>query len=484
MSLTINQNLMAQNAARNLTQHYDGLSTSVNRLSSGLRINSAADDAAGLAIRELMRAEVASMKQGVRNANDAISMIQVADGALQIIDEKLIRMKELATQAATGTYNSDQRLIIDSEYQQMASEIQRIAQSTKFNGVYLLNGNLSGSHNGIEIKSQGMAKIHFGTGNNEKEDYYYINIQAVDLINLGLAKGIPPRDELPLIDDILNNGILQRAMPSGLQFVAMIPQDSRNFSIVMDGIIGAEDDIQIFTRDGKHLVGTNLTDYSWVNHGVTDATIDSIFINEDNGFISGAIYDPSQLFDGRTIAFNNTPPYNLNNNYNPEMNFGYSGDGDLDNSGSITSGDTKEYLTIDNVTEDLLLFVTGFGIYDITASWESLGRSHIPYSDFEIFDIKTQENAQTMLEVLDESIVYKDNIRSSLGAMQNRLANTITNLSIQAENLMAAESRVSDADIALEMTAFVRNQILTQSAVAMLAQANSLPRMAMQVIQG
>ncbi len=145
MSLIINHNLMAMNATRNLSTAYGSLGTSVRRLSSGLRIGTAADDAAGLAIRELMRADISSMNQGVRNAMDAISMIQTADGALQVIDEKLIRMKELAEQAATGTYNSDQRLMIDSEYQAMASEIQRIASATDFNGIYLLNGQLSRS---------------------------------------------------------------------------------------------------------------------------------------------------------------------------------------------------------------------------------------------------------------------------------------------------------------------------------------------------
>jgi flagellin len=149
--LFINHNLMAATVARNLQSSYGSLSTSTERLSSGLRINSAADDAAGLAFREIMRAEISSLNQGVRNANDAISMIQTADGALGVIDEKLIRMKELAMQASTGTYSSDQRLIIDSEYQAMASEITRIANSTDFNGIHLLNGNLSGensAHNG------------------------------------------------------------------------------------------------------------------------------------------------------------------------------------------------------------------------------------------------------------------------------------------------------------------------------------------------
>lgn len=297
MSLVINHNMMAANVARNLSNHYSNLATSTRRLSSGLRVGTAADDAAGLAIRELMRAEIASLNQGVRNANDAISLIQTADGALQVVDEKLTRMKELAEQAATGTYNSDQRMIIDSEYQAMASEITRIANATDFNGIYLLNGNLSANdHDGSGLQSTGKLKIHFGSGNDSAEDYYYITIGNCTASALGLG----------------NN---------------------------------TEAD-----RDG--------------------------------------------------------------------------------------------------------------------------------------FAISTQEAAQKALEAINTAIVSKDNIRAHLGAMQNRLENTIQNLEIQAENLQAAESRISDVDVALEMTEFVRQQILSQAAVAMLSQANSLPQLALQIIGG
>ncbi len=310
MSLVINHNLMAMNAQRNLSQHYGRLGVSTRRLSSGLRVGTAADDAAGLAIRELMRSEISSMHQGIRNASDAISLIQTADGALQVIDEKLIRMKELAMQASTGTYNSDQRLIIDSEYQAMASEINRIANATDFNGIYLLNGNLSGDlgastnpHNGSGLNSTGPLKIHFGTGNDSSEDYYYIAIQGATCSAFGLG------------------------------------------------------------------------------HDAADK----------------------------------------------------SGNGEEAHAGQA---------------------------------------------------ISTQALAQVAMEALNAAIVSKDKIRANLGSMQNRLENTITNLEIQAENLQSAESRISDVDVAAEMTEFVRNQILTQSAVAMLAQANSLPRMAMQLIGG
>ena len=302
MSLVINHNMMADNTARNLNAHYSALGKSMQRLSSGLRVNSAADDAAGLAIRELQRADITTLHQGARNANDAISMIQTADGALGIIDEKLTRMKELAEQAATGTYDSTQRLMIESEYQAMASEITRIANATDFNGIHLLNGTLSSdTHDGSGMTASGKLKVHFGTGNDSAEDYYYITIGSTTASSLGIG---------------------------------------------------------------------------------------------------------NQAYDTA--------------------------------SNTLRAGGT----------------------------------------------VSTQQAAQQSLEAITKAIVSKDKIRAHLGAVQNRLENTITNLNTQAENLQAAESRISDVDVATEMTSFVRNQILTQSAVAMLSQANSLPQMAMKLIGG
>ena len=295
----INNNAMATNVSNNLTKHYSNLATSTQRLSSGLRINSAADDAAGLGIRELMRSDITALKQGTRNANDAISLIQTADGALGIIDEKLIRMKELAEQAATGTYDSTQRLMIESEYQAMASEITRIATATDFNGIKLLDGNLSSdTHTGTGMTATGKMKVHFGSGNASAEDYYYVQINTSTASALGVG-----------------------------------------------------------------------------NNSGTEASRDG-------------------------------------------------------------------------------------------------------------FTVSTQDAAQRALLGIDKAIVSKDNIRANLGALQNRLENTISNLTIQAENLSTAESRISDVDVATEMTQFVRNQILTQSAVSMLSQANSMPQMAMSLIGG
>ncbi|AQT66885.1 Flagellin [Anaerohalosphaera lusitana] len=166
--LAIKNNLMATNAARHLGQSYDNLSQSVERLSSGLRINGAKDDAAGMAVRELMRADIAVLDQAGRNAQDGISMLQTMEGAMAVMDENLIRMKELAEQAATGSYSNEQRAIMNNEFKEMANEIERIASSTSFNGLAMLN------------TDEGNVSVHVGTEET-------IDVDKVDMTKSGLG---------------------------------------------------------------------------------------------------------------------------------------------------------------------------------------------------------------------------------------------------------------------------------------------------------
>ena len=166
--LSIKNNVMAVNAARHLGRAYDSLAKSVERLASGLRINSAKDDAAGLAVRELIRADIAVLQQGARNAGDGISMLQTMEGAMAVIDDSLIRMKELAEQAATGSYSAAQRAIMNAEFAEMASEIERIAGATKFNDIAMLN------------TGTGTISIHVGTSTT-------IDVDAVDMTQEGLS---------------------------------------------------------------------------------------------------------------------------------------------------------------------------------------------------------------------------------------------------------------------------------------------------------
>lgn len=481
--LSVNHNLMAYGVSRQLSAHYDTLADSVRRLSTGLRVEQAADDAAGLAIRELMRADIRALGQGARNANDAVSLIQTADGALQIIDEKLIRMKELAEQAATGTYDSTQRLIIDSEFQQMASEIDRIAKATDFNGVKLLDGSLSGRHDGSGagsadgLSSTGALKVHFGTANDSAEDYYYVEIGDATLAGLGLRDGVAGGagatggiNGVPILGNKIPNGQWVNGVPSGLVSFGIIPAGTKNLTIeIFDN--GDDDDIEIFDRTGKLLAGTFYS--SRLQDVVTEA----------NGFLPGATMDWSQRNGtGKDLLFvdeNTLHQFTMNG-----MNFGYTGSDE--NPNGLTRN-RVERLTIDEVKEDIILVVAGAGVFNIKADWTAMpgAGGFVPGDpNGDIISIKTQQLAQQALNRLDNAIVRKDEIRAHLGATQNRLENTVTNLTVQAESLQAAESRISDVDVATEMTTFVRNQVLTQSATSMLAQANAFPHMLLQLLQG
>jgi flagellin len=178
MSTRINHNILSLTAQRNIWNTQNDLDKAVNRLSSGLRINNAWDDPAGLAISERFRAQISSMDEAERNANADINVMQTAEGALSVIDEKLVRMRSLAVEASNGALTDTDRAALDVEFQQLRSEISRIANVTNYNGLYLLNGSFSTGTTGI--------KFHIGTYNVQSEDYYYVNFNSMTASSLGL----------------------------------------------------------------------------------------------------------------------------------------------------------------------------------------------------------------------------------------------------------------------------------------------------------
>ncbi|MBL7033572.1 MAG: flagellin [Candidatus Delongbacteria bacterium] len=272
MSMRINHNILSLTSRRHLNSTQNVMDQAVNRLSSGLRINQAWEDPSGLAVSEKFRAQIASMTEAERNANYAINLLSTAEGALSVIDEKLIRMRALSIQASNGTLTSTDRSYINTEFQQLKSEVTRIANVTNYNGLYLIDGTYS-SGSGSSIK------FHIGTYNVSNEDYYFVNIASMTASALGLS-------------------------------------------------------------------ASTLT---------------------------------------------------------------------------------------------------------------------------------TTASAQSAIDLLDSAINTKDSQRTSIGSYVERLQNTILNLQISRETATASESTIRDADMALEMSTFVRSQILMQTGVAMLAQANQLP---------
>ncbi len=184
MSLSIKQNPLSLGVHRNLTNTNNELNRAVTRLSSGLRVNYAWDDPAGLAVSEKMRAQIDSMVEAERNANYAINMLATAEGALSVIDEKLIRMRALAVEASNGTLTDLDRNYLDVEFQQLKSEITRIAEVTNYNGLNLIDGTYS--EGAASPGGQGI-KFHIGTYNVSNEDYYYVNLADMTAVGLGLT---------------------------------------------------------------------------------------------------------------------------------------------------------------------------------------------------------------------------------------------------------------------------------------------------------
>ena len=526
---------MAGNAANTLNAHYGRLAVSTQRLSSGLRVNSAADDAAGLAIRELMRADVAALHQGVRNANDAISMIQVADGALAVIDEKLIRMKELAEQAATGTYDSTQRLMIDSEFQAMGAEINRIANATDFNGIKLLDGKFSraggqdvegadgvpqivigkdgqayevtlsqswNGMNGAHVTSPAsVAREAFGDPADLGEGEFFI-----ELTNSNFAQVYGKDQYLHVTYEgwYAESVFLEYDPDAGWGVFTNLNRPTPAYTVTGDAS-GAVFDfpdshgtLTVKVLNGEY-ASTSLDAYTqstlinlWENRTALDGTTHNIpGIYPGMGTTNTFSQKPNESTFRVTVREPDGTPFGrvrCQFHLAFETPSGNAADfRDLTYTFSVKKADDslleEEGSGADIADEVIIHFGPG---NDAAEDKYAIKKGDVTLGGLGLKDVsvQTQEAGQQALTAIDEAIAKKDQLRAYYGAMQNRLENTVTNLTIQAENLQASESRISDADIAAEMTQFVRNQVLTQTATAMLGQANSYPRLLMSLLTG
>jgi flagellin len=392
--LAIKNNLMAETAARQLGINYDKLTTSVSHLSSGQRINSSGDDAAGLAVRELIRADMATLRQGSRNARDAISMLQTAEGAMGVVDDILIRMMELAEQAATETYSDAQRKIMDQEFSQLITEIDRIADNTDFNGQKLLD------------RDTETFNIHLGSSQT-------IDIGTTDISASGLGIG----------------GVKATAITSaGRRIVAineLVHVSAGVLTISWTGA-AAQTPIVVSFADGDYTLA-QLVD----------------MINEESRNTVDEEYDVATVY------------------YDQE---------------------TKRYgLQLSalwgSAENQMVLSYSGTGMFQAT-NWGMSAGSGLKVS------IDDPVSAAGALNTVWEAIKTKDEFRAKMGYLMNRLESAIAVVDIEAENLLAAESRISDVDVATEMAAMTRYQVLAQAGISMLAQANTMPQMALQLLQG
>ena len=435
MGLAIKNNIMASNAARHLGKSFGALANSVERLSSGLRINSAKDDAAGLAVRELMRADIAVLQQGSRNASDGISMLQTMEGAMAVMDDNLIRMKELAEQAATGSYSEGQRTIMNSEFSEMADEIERIANSTSFNGITMLN---SGT---------GTVDIHVGTTE-------VISVDKEDMTKSGLG---------------INTGVEVWQTT----FTDTVASSTADYLTI--GVDNAILDVQFDNGSGASEDQLSITFASDGGGGGTTATYTlaevAAMINSESEAIG---FNASGVDDSYTMA---EVVADTAGNYQLQLS-------SRDEGAAVVYG-----VRDDDTTAGATFDFAGVAGASITGASSAATGTTLDAGDISStsvtggLNILTEDDAISALETVSSAIQTKDTARAAFGYKMNRLESTQSVLNIQAENLMTSESRISDVDVSTEMATMTRNQVLSQAGVAMLSQANTMPQMALSLLR-
>lgn len=489
MGLRINQNITALNAHRNLVATDSALSKSLERLSSGLRINRAADDAAGLAISEKMRGQIKGLAQAIRNAQDAISLIQTAEGALNETHSILQRMRQLAVQAANDTLTPDDREQIQKEINQLIEELDRIGNTTEFNTKKLLNGQAgyavteqNGVASGGAVVVNGVtynagSAIAAGDldalvtrmtpGTNTKAGVYTVVITQ----NATRAQiGGEDAGDTTVSDDgtiVLNGVAINVVAGENLDNVVLKINNVKNLtgveaavsgnSIVLTSInYGSSATINV-SGDNNILQDLGLT--SGTETVLSDAGTDIVgTINGQAAIGKGGtltLVAPGDNADGLSITID---PSKLELGSGAELQFSAV----VDASGVVT-------LHI-GANKDQTMTVS---IRDMRA--KALGVDQI--------SVLSQTEAEESIAKIDLAINDVSTERSKLGAYQNRLEHTIANLGVAKENLAAAESRIRDVDMAEEMMEFTRSQILLQAGVAMLAQANTMPQAVLQLLR-
>ncbi|WP_317987579.1 flagellin N-terminal helical domain-containing protein, partial [Mobiluncus mulieris] len=496
---------------------------SLEKLSSGFRINRAADDAAGLAISEGLRTQVGGNRQAVRNAQDGISLVQTAEGALNEVHSILQRMRVLAVQGATDSNSPEARNNIDTELNQLRDELERIGNVTNFNGTQLLDGSASGSGalkfqvgaNGdannritVDLKDADVTKISqfrqeqevsnaraAQTGDLDKKAYL-LNIEGKSIkIDLTQAKGDPSVAE---ITAALEKGMRQANFEGYIrggsaESAAVDMADVNDATNASAGIYTLTINNKEYKYEAK--AGATGADLHAIVEGLNDdlkkkgADYKLVEDGTNIKLVAGESVKNTQVdfaltttATGKAKAAAEKLAGKIGFASGKGFEFAVAGkkitfaraDGknmDVDLAHSLTE------LAATPGTDDKHLDLNAFSEYkDGVASVDANGAKLTTKSQVNSLTVKDHDTAQNLIRVLDQKIQSVSTARSNLGAVQNRFEHTITNLNVAVENLAASESRVRDTDMAQEMMQFTRNQILSQAGTSMLAQANQVPQ--------
>lgn len=481
----------AMNANRQMGINQTNANKSMEKLSSGLRINKAGDDAAGLAISEKMRGQIRGLDQASANSQDAISMIQTAEGALNETHSILQRMRELSVQSATDTNTSDDRSKIQSEVDQLAKEITRISNTTEFNTQNLMAGGLNNT---------------FQIGAN-KDQNINLSIRAMDAFSLGVSGQTVTQGTTTAVGGV---GTTTRV---GTGLTAQTYQLATTATAAT--AVGAAT-TAAGTTGGANTIGT-------IGGAYTGASDAQLRIRVDT--VNTAAPDvPTAV----SVSFDGGKTYGSSTAYSAGMNIGNgltwtAGAGDYNandtistnftaasytlqlktaggvNVGSaVTVNNAQTSATIGDATIDATMDVSftaggvstaaaaNFQVVSTSASTAAVTSNGVVTKEADTkagISVSSQGAANSAIKTIDNAIKTVSEERSKLGAYQNRLEHTIANLGTSSENLTAAESRIRDVNMAKEMSTFSKNNILSQAAQAMLAQANQQPQQVLQLLR-
>jgi flagellin len=452
MAQVINTNILSLTAQRNLTQSQDSLATSLERLSSGLRINSAKDDAAGLAISERFTTQIRGLEQAVRNANDGISFSQTAEGALGTISSNLQRVRELAVQSSNDTNSAQDRQALNDEVQALISEIGRVADSTEFNGQAILDGTLSdltfqvGANQGQTISVNGVdvrtSQLGAATDTGSVISQSDLGSLSDDLVVNGASVDLSGVDGSSTTQDVVD-AINQVSSDSDV-FAQIANSTSVDLTYATDGTNARTLTVNNVAIDIA--AGTSAADAATLINDVSAQT--GVSATESGGTITlssdGSSIDLSE--DGSNVVFSDSVSAGGSETYLAGIELSTGVDGSINVQGTNDPGD--------------------LGLGSISASNNVLGD----------VNVLTRESSQEALQTLDFALQQVSGLRAELGAVQSRFESTIDNLGVVTENLSAARSRIQDADFAAETANLTRAQILQQAGTSVLAQANSVPQ--------
>lgn len=533
--MRIQHNIMAMNAYRNYSGNSSALSKNLEKLSSGYKINRAGDDAAGLAISEKMRAQISGLEQASSNAKSGINLVQTAEGSLTEVHDMLNRMVTLADQSANGTYdNETDRSNLQKEVTQLKSEIDRIADSSNFNGIKLLDGSLSATGatsavstldtklstvdiDAVKGKYDAAAVPATGLSTDGNKMSYTLTLDNGNAYTVDLTFSTDGTTS-KLVDGDGNEysattaGATAGEVGNALKSV-LSKQIGNDFSItntagaltfeartagtgapkvvglssaatpVSTGVTAAPVAVAITQTTAPADAKTAILDSSFTAYTGTNADAATFELNGKKFVIAdtGSV-DVSKLDDDVTVISGavGTDDASIAQQLTKETGMMVTHSADADGSGN--AGYVFESGTSSSGKGGLTLQI-GDSAESFNKLTVSVGDMHAKALGIGGIDISTQSGATSAIDKIKSAINSVSSTRGNLGALQNRLDHTINNLGVMTENIQDAESTVRDTDVASEMMAYTKNNILVQSAQAMLAQANQVPQGVLQLLQ-